>query len=329
MSGDQRATRDMEHIHISHPQSPERAILIGAFSGWNDAASAATWAVKFLVNQWDAEPFAEIDPDVFYDFSESRPTTRISGGALRRFNWPSNRFYIHRVSERNSQQRDVILFIGEEPHLRWKTFAREIIGLGRQLHVEEMALLGVFSAEAPHTAPVQITGATSRAAILRKMDECGVERASYSGPTGILTALQDTARREGVSATSLWAGAPHYVAASPNLPVAEALLRKLDHIYELRLSLKDLARAAQRFNNRVSHLVAADPDVTAYVHDLEQRLGGAVASETEGADGFSPDLSGVHNIPHAGELPSPEQAILDVESYLRRRREQNGANDAE
>ena len=40
----------MEHTHISKPQEPERAILIGAFSGWNDAASAATWAVKFLVN---------------------------------------------------------------------------------------------------------------------------------------------------------------------------------------------------------------------------------------------------------------------------------------
>jgi len=319
----------MEHTHISRPQTLERAIFIGAFSGWNDAASAATWAVKFLVNQWDAEPFAEIDPDVFYDFSETRPTTRISGGAVRRFSWPSNRYYIHRASEQDPRQRDVILFIGEEPHLRWKTFAREIVGYGRELHVEEMALLGVFSAEAPHTAPVQVSGATSRASILRRMDQCGVERASYSGPTGILTAVQDTARRDGISTTSLWAGAPHYVAASPNLPVAEALLRKLDQIYDLHLSLKDLARAAQRFNNRVSHLVAADPDVTAYVHDLEQRLASGESGETVDADGFSPDLSGVHNIPRMGELPSPEQAILDVEAYLRRRREQNGTNDAE
>ena len=319
----------MEHTHISRPQELKRAILIGAFAGWNDAASAATWAVKFLVNQWDAEPFAEIDPDVFYDFSESRPTTRISGGAVRRFSWPSNRYYIHRAPQSDEQGRDVILFLGEEPHLRWKTFAREVVSLSHQLHVEEMALLGVFSAEAPHTAPVQVTGATSRAAILRRMDQIGVERASYSGPTGILTAVQDTARRDGISTTSLWAGAPHYVAASPNLPVAEALLRTLDQLYHLNLSLKDLARAAQRFNTRVSHLVAADPEVTAYVHDLEQRLSSAEAGEALAADGFSPDLSGIHNIPRRGELPSPEQAILDVEAYLRRRREQNGTNDAE
>lgn len=319
----------MEHIHITRPQELERAIFIGAFSGWNDAASAASWAVKFLVNQWDAEPFAEIDPDVFYDFSETRPTTRISGGAVRRLSWPANRFYIHRASVRDAQQRDVVLFLGDEPHLRWKTFAREIVEFSHQLHVEEIALLGVFSAEAPHTAPVQVSGATSRAAILRKMEQFGVERASYNGPTGILTSLQDSARRDGISATSLWAGAPHYVAASPNLPVAEALLRKLDHLYDLNLSLKDLARAAQRFNNRVSHLVAADPDVTAYVHDLEQRLTNSEAGAIGGAESFSPDLSGIHNIPRIGELPSPEQAILDVEAYLRRNREQNGTDDAE
>jgi len=317
----------MEYTHISRPQEPERAILIGAFAGWNDAASAATWAVKFLVNQWDAAPFAEIDPDVFYDFSETRPTTRISGGALRRFTWPSNRYYIRPAREQG--ERAVILFLGEEPHLRWKTFAREMVSLSRQLHVEEVALLGVFSAEAPHTAPVQVSGATSRAAILRRLDQLGVERASYSGPTGILTAVQDAARRDGISATSLWAGAPHYVAASPNLPVAEALLRTLDHVYDLNLNLKDLARAAQRFNNRVSHLVAADPEVTAYVHDLEQRLSSVDSGEVGGSEGFSPDLSGIHNIPRVGELPSPEQAILDVEAYLRRRREQNGTNDAE
>jgi proteasome assembly chaperone (PAC2) family protein len=319
----------MEHIHITRPQELERAIFIGAFSGWNDAASAASWAVKFLVNQWDAEPFAEIDPDVFFDFSETRPTTRISGGAVRRLSWPANRFYIHRASVRDAQQRDVVLFLGDEPHLRWKTFSREIVEFSHQLHVEEIALLGVFSAEAPHTAPVQVSGATSRAAILRKMEQFGVERASYSGPTGILTSLQDTARRDGISATSLWAGAPHYVAASPNLPVAEALLRKLDHLYDLNLSLKDLARAAQRFNNRVSNLVAADPDVTAYVHDLEQRLTSSEAGAIGGAESFSPDLSGIHNIPRIGELPSPEQAILDVEAYLRRNREQNGTDDAE
>ena len=333
----------MEHAHVSRPQRLTRPILIGAFAGWNDAAGAATWAIKFLINQWDAEPFAEIDPDAFYDFTEARPAARISGGSLRRLSWPSNRFYAHHGAhdaEGEGEARDVVLFLGEEPHLRWKTFAREMAQLCLQLGVEEVVLLGVFSAEAPHTAPAPVTGATSRTATLRKMDLFGVERATYSGPTGIVTAVQDIARREGIATTSLWAAAPHYVSASPNLPVAEALLRRIDQIYDLDLSLRDLGRAARRFTSRVSSLVADDPEVMAYVRTLEQRLNGGVepdsAKDEAREDGergagshFSPDLSGVHNIPINGELPSPEEAIFDIEAFLRRSRKQNGTDDAE
>jgi hypothetical protein len=330
----------MEHAHVSRPQQLTRPILIGAFAGWNDAASASTWAIKFLINQWDAEPFADIDPDVFYDFTESRPTVRISGGAVRRVSWPSNRFYVHHGvhASAEGEPRDAVLFLGEEPQLRWKTFAREMAELCRELGVDEMVLLGAFSAEAPHTAPVHVTGATSRPATLRRMDSFGIERASYSGPTGILTAVQDGVRREGIATTGLWAAAPHYVAAAPNLPVAEALLRHVDQIYDLDLSLKDLGRAARRFTSKVSSLVAADPEVTAYVHTLEQRLSGKrpEAFETSGADGesetgaagrFSPDLSGIHDIPRGGELPSPEEAVFDVEAFLRLKRDPGSEAD--
>lgn len=338
----------MEHAHVSRPQQLTRPILIGAFAGWNDAASAATWAIKFLINQWDAEPFAEIDPDVFYDFTESRPTTRISGGAVRRVSWPSNRFYVHHGVRAGAEgeapieiehapvpgvsgalsSRDAVLFLGEEPQLRWKTFAREVAELSHQLGIDEMILLGAFSAEAPHTAPVHVMGATSRPATLRRMDSFGIERATYSGPTGILTAIQDGARRQGIAATSLWAAAPHYVAAAPNLPVAEALLRHVDQIYDLDLSLKELGRAARRFTSKVSSLVAADPEVTEYVHTLEERLNGTsptpdASDENESITGgrISPDLSGIHDIPRIGELPTPEEAVLDVEKFLRLKRE--------
>src|SRR5262249_3232837 len=135
----------------------------------NDAASAATWAVKFLINQWEAKPFAELEPEVFYNFSETRPKVRVSSGAIRRVSWPANRFYVHHAEREpgTPKRRDIVLFLGEEPQLRWKTFTQEMVDVCRQCQVEEMALLGSLVAEVPHTAPIQISGTAGETAMLR------------------------------------------------------------------------------------------------------------------------------------------------------------------
>ncbi|HKW19766.1 MAG TPA: PAC2 family protein [Ktedonobacterales bacterium] len=320
----------MEHVRVSELPVTERATLIAAFNGWNDAADAATWAIKFLVNQWDANSFAEIDSEEFFDFTQTRPTIRVNRGMLRRVSWPANRFYIAQTkvqteadsTDTNASTQpagDVILLLGDEPHLRWRTFAREVLDVARLCHVEDIIILGALVAEVPHTAPVQISGAATTEEYLKRMEQYGVERTRYSGPSGIVAVLQDMARTQAIPTVSLWGTAPHYVSATPNLPVSEALLRKLDLLKGFQLQLKELSRAAQRFTQRVSSLVADDPTATAYVHDLEAR-GAPPEQPDEPVIPF--DASGIHKIPRDGELPTGEQAIEGAEQWLRRIRDE-------
>ena len=55
-------------------------LLIAAFAGWNDAGESATSAVRFMRRRWREEPFAEIDPEEFYDFTQTRPRVRLEKG---------------------------------------------------------------------------------------------------------------------------------------------------------------------------------------------------------------------------------------------------------
>jgi proteasome assembly chaperone (PAC2) family protein len=316
----------MDGLRISKHPDLDRAVLVGAFAGWNDAATAASWAVKFLVNQWDATQFADVDPDEFYDFTETRPRVRVSSGSLRQFTWPATRFYYHQAPRENDEPagRDVVLLLGEEPQLRWQAFSRTVMDLCRRFNVADIVLMGALVAEVPHTVPVQVSGVSNHAPWLRQMAENGIERVTYDGPTGILSALQEAGRKDGLKATSLWAVAPYYVSATPNLPVAEALLRKLDGLYGFGLRLQDLSRAAKRFNQRVSSLVAEDSDVSAYVRELERRAGGEGSLDAPAERPSLPSIS-----PYTAaeqDLPSAEEAIQDVEAWLRRFREGSGAD---
>ena len=99
----------------------ERPVLVAAFRGWNDGGQGATLAAGYLARIWQAERFADIDPEDFFDFQANRPHVSLDEGLTRRIEWPENAFYHARIT---GSDRDVVLLLGVEPSLRWRTFSK-------------------------------------------------------------------------------------------------------------------------------------------------------------------------------------------------------------
>ena len=57
------------------------------------AGQGATLAAGYLARLWNAEKFAEIDPEGFLDFQSTRPHVSLDEGLTRRIEWPENAFY--------------------------------------------------------------------------------------------------------------------------------------------------------------------------------------------------------------------------------------------
>ncbi|MGZ4308405.1 MAG: PAC2 family protein, partial [Gaiellaceae bacterium] len=70
-----------------------RPVLIAAFRGWNDGAQAASLAAGYLAKTWEAERFADLDPENFFDFQATRPHVSLEEGVTRRIDWPETAFY--------------------------------------------------------------------------------------------------------------------------------------------------------------------------------------------------------------------------------------------
>ncbi len=75
---------------VGEPPELRSPVLVAAFAGWNDAASAATTALEAVAVSLDADRVAEIDPEDFYDFQVTRPTIRMTEGQAREVDWPDN-----------------------------------------------------------------------------------------------------------------------------------------------------------------------------------------------------------------------------------------------
>jgi predicted ATP-grasp superfamily ATP-dependent carboligase len=190
-----------------------------------------------------------------------------------------------------------VLLAGTEPNLRWRTFSEAVAEVAEQLGVEMVITLGALLADVTHTMPVPITGLASDE---QMVEELGLQRSNYEGPTGIVGVLHDACNKKGISSASLWAAVPHYVAAIPNPKAALALLRRLEGMVGVAIEASGLEDETDSFENQVSSAVDQNPEIAEMVERLQ-------AEHAEAMEGEEEEL----------ELPSADSLARDFERYLR------------
>lgn len=268
-------------------------ILVCAFRGWNDAAAAASTALASIANDLEGEQIASIDPEDFFDFQSTRPTIQMDEGQTRRIEWPENNVIAVPVP---SADRDLVLFDGTEPNLRWRTFSETIATVADALGVEMVITLGALIAEVSHTLPVPITGLASSQELVEELE---LERSSYEGPTGIVGVVHDLCRQSGLDSASLWAAVPHYVAAVPNPKAALALLRRLEGLTGIAVEASELEEETDDYEEQIGRAVAANPEI----EELVQRI------EAEQVDLLDEE----------SELPNADTLASEFQRFLRQR----------
>ena len=268
-----------------------KPVMLIAFSGWNDAAEAATGAASHILGAWTAaehaindqvgvvpELIADIDPEEFYDFQVNRPLVDIDESQIRSLTWPGTQIF--GLATPNFDF-DFIVVRGVEPSMKWKTFTHDLLDLADDLEVQTIITLGSMLADAPHSRPITVTGSGAHPEIAKRL---GVEVSRYEGPTGILGVIADACLRRGLDAISLWAAIPHYASNSPSPKATLALINALEDFLEISLPQGELHADSLEWESEVDELACEDSDVAEYVKALEESKDSALLSDVSGED---------------------------------------------
>ncbi len=290
-----------DELRIDHRPELERPVLVAAFRGWNDGAQAASLAAGYLAKTWGAERFAELEPEGFFDFQATRPHVSLVEGLTRRIDWPETVFYHARP---DGLERDVVLLLGIEPNLRWRTFTDLVVGLARELGVELLITLGALLADVPHTRAAPVTGSATDSELVERL---GLSASRYEGPTGIVGVLHDACGQQGIPSASLWAAVPHYVSLTPSPKGALALCERLGALIGVEVEADELEEAAQSYEEQVSEAVATDEETASYVDELERRS---------------------DQLEETSDLPSGDALAAELTRFLREREQNGGGEDA-
>jgi proteasome assembly chaperone (PAC2) family protein len=258
-------------------------VMVVNLSGWVDAGIAGAGAAAVLSEQLEAKRvFGRIDLADLMDLQQTRPTVHLVGGVSRQITWPS----IELVA--GNCGRDVVLCVGPEPSLRWRTVLGELVEAAQRLGVRRAFTLGGIPSVASHRRPIEILATGTSEELVA---EAGAWRNDYTGPTGAQSALQVLLGDVGVPTLALWAQVPHYVAAGPSPPAIRALLARLRDLGGLRVDLSTLDDQAHAYVQRVEEGIAERPDVVEAIRQIE--------SGTE------------------QPLPSGEELASEIERFLR------------
>jgi len=276
----------VEILKIPALRSP---VMLIAFSGWNDAADAATGAASHILGAWIdgahaideqtgvvPELIAEVDAEEFYDFQVNRPMVNMDDSHLRSLTWPGTQVFGLQMPELDF---DFVIVRGVEPSMKWKTFTQDLIDLAEDLDISMIVTLGSMLADAPHSRPITVTCSGAHPEIANRL---GVEVSKYEGPTGMLGVISDACLRRGLDAVSLWAAIPHYASNSPSPKATLALVSALEDLLEITLPLGDLPAESLEWESEVDELAREDSDVADYVKALEESKDSTLLADVSG-----------------------------------------------
>ena len=260
-------------------------VLVVSLSGWVDAGLAGGGTVALLQEQLEsARSFARLDLADLMDLQQTRPTVHLVGGVSREIVWPQISLSAGNLG------RDVVLCVGPEPSLRWRTVLGDLVDLAQRLGVSAAFTVGGIPSMASHRRPVSVLATGTDEELVAA---AGAWRQDYAGPTGAQSVLQVMLGEAGIPTLALWAQVPHYLSGGASPPAIRAVLAKLCDLSGLTVDFDGLDDQSEAYVRRVEEGLSERPDVVEVIQAIE-------AGEAEEA-----------------ELPSGDELASEIERFLR------------
>jgi len=275
-------------------REPALVVSLVRRNGFNSTARAS---VETFANRHDPVALARIDSDPFLDYTIAPPSLRLSEGK-RTLDWPDNELLLLQPA---ASGRDIITLAGIEPHLRWPTFLETVATFVANTGIRRLLVVRTWPARVPHTRPLllRLTTDSQDLASGLKIDPVS---STYEGPTDCGGALMQALAETGVEGAGLMVFVPNYLGVVPNPHAMSVITRALDRLAGTATDLEEVERTAEELTRRANQAMDESDELRSAVAAMEEQYE-AMEARTQSSG--------------QSELPSPEEAIGDVERFLR------------
>ncbi len=276
--------------------------MIAGWHQWADAGAISSGLPLYLIQKTNARKIGEIRDDGFYLFQLPgthhflRPEIKLEEGHRKSLKKPTNEFYYV-----GNDERGLVIFLGEEPHMRMDRYADALFSAVQALGVKRVGAVGGVYGATPYDQDREVSCVYSLPAMKDELSRYAVRFSDYEGGATIGTYLVDEAERRDVEFFVFYAFVPAYnfgdvsemvqgLSIEHDFKAWYDVMRRLNHMAELEIDLSELEE--QSYDLMVSMDAKID-ELGEQMPDLDVRAYLEEVSDEYNAKPFVPPLSDV------------------------------------
>jgi len=247
--------------------------MIAGWHQWADAGGISSGLPQHLIEQTRAARIGRIKPDGFYLFQIPgthhliRPVVKLNEGYRESMQQRRNEFF-------HSADKELVIFLGEEPHQREDRYADAFFDAVEQLGVERVAAVAGVYGPVPYDKDREISCVYSLPEMKEGLAQYAIRFSNYEGGATISTYLADRAEPRGIEFFAFYAFVPAYAFSTHSTTVQQIaidedfkawydVMRRLSHMFGLDLDLSDLRTQSEEliadWGAKIEHLTRTMP----------------------------------------------------------------------
>ncbi|MBN1680166.1 MAG: PAC2 family protein [Anaerolineae bacterium] len=170
---------------LEQPEAREMYMIAG-WRQWADAGSISSSMPQYLIQQTNARRIGTIRPDGFYLFQIPgthdlvRPVVKFEDGYPESLKTQRNELYYT-----GDNERGVVLFLGDEPHLNIEAYTAALLQAAKTLKVKRIISLGGVYGELPYNKQRMVSCIYSLPSMKDELDRLSVDLSDYHGGASI------------------------------------------------------------------------------------------------------------------------------------------------
>ena len=234
----------MKAVKIYHEPELHNPSLVAA---WPGVGNVALIAATHLKDKLEAEEFAEIEPEGFFDPGG----IFIKDNLIENPSLPENKFYFW-IS--NNQDKDLIIFLSDaQPAFGAYSYSNAVLDVANRFGVKRVYTLAAALTE-HHSETPRVLGAATSPELLDELKRHDIVLANDFYIAGLNGLLLGTAKERGFEGICLLGETARYTAKIMNPRSSKVVLSALSRILDIEIDLAELEELAAGTDRQIKEI---------------------------------------------------------------------------